>query len=497
MCTTRTLDLLVDALVATFLVSSSRAMRNLSYKTWIARSLARALLADADQPGGTRLAALRARAVATFGEEPPWLASVIAPLASLSPLRWQMLDLDALTQRILTPPHAQRPALLGNARDQDGDVGDDDDDADDLDTDEGLSFTGGGTPHIRRLILRPARMRPRPLGLDTCALPDLPTLQDLAQWLDLPLDRLLWLSPETPLGSEHYRYKLQPKRTGGLRLLEIPKVDLKRVQRTIHAGLLQHVPVHEAAHGFVADRSVATHAAAHAGQAVVIKFDVKDFFGSIRAAQVAAIWRTLGYPTGVARALATLCTHRTARMVVDRLRDDGGLDWLGAKRLRAAHLPQGAPTSPALANLCAFGLDLRLDGLAWVFGATYTRYADDLVFSGPAALRPQFRALQAWVATIAQDEGFALHPDKTRCLPQHLQQRITGVVVNAHPNTPRQDYDRLKACLHQCVHQGPASQNHAQLPDFRAHLLGRITWVKQFNAARGGKLMGLFARIHW
>lgn len=337
-------------------------------------------------------------------------------------------------------PPARRHAPGGLA-------GVDDDDADDLHTDQGLSFTGGGTPHIRRLILGPARMRPRPLGLGTCALPDLPTLQDLAQWLDLPLERFLWLSPETPLGADHYRYKLQPKRSGGLRLLEIPKVDLKRVQRAIHAGLLQHVPVHEAAHGFVAERSVATHAAAHAGQAVVIKFDLKDFFGSIRAAQVAAVWRTLGYPTGVARALATLCNHRTARMVVERMRDDGGRDWLGAKRMRTAHLPQAAPTSPALANLCAFGLDLRLDGLAWVFGATYTRYADDLVFSGPMALRPQFRALQAWVAAIAQDEGFALHPDKTRCLPQHLQQRIT--------------------------------------------------WVKQFNPARGEKLMGLFAQIAW
>lgn len=235
----------------------------------------------------------------------------------------------------------------------------------------------------------------------------------------------------------------------------------------------------------------------HTGQAVVIKFDVKDFFGSIRKAQVAAVWRTLGYPAGVAQCLATLCTHRTANMVVERLRDDGGLDWLGAKRLRAAHLPQGAPTSPALANLCAFGLDLRLDGLAWAFGARYTRYADDLVFSGPEHLRAQFRALHAWVAAIAQDEGFALHPDKTRCLPQHRQQRIRGVVVNAHANTPRQDFDRLKACLHQCVLQGPASQNPDQLADFRSHLLGRIGWVRQFNAARAAKLMGLFGRIQW
>lgn len=478
-------------------------MRDISYRTWIARSLARALLADADKPGGTRLAALQARAMAALGENPTWLHAVIAPLAALPAVRWRMLDLDALTQRILNPPHPQPPhtaSPVGSGEHDDADDGAADEDGEDLRAESPFdaAFATGMPPHIRRLILRPAHMRPRPLGLESCDLPDLPTVKDLAQWLDLPLDRLLWLSPETPLGADHYRYKLQAKRTdGGLRLLEIPKVDLKRVQRAIHAGILQHVPVHEAAHGFVAQHSVATHAAAHAGQAVVIKFDLRDFFGSIRAAQVAAVWRTLGYPVGVARCLAALCTHRTARMVVERLRDDGGLDWLGAKRLRAAHLPQGAPTSPTLANLCAFGLDLRLDGLAWAFGAAYTRYADDIVFSGPEAFRPQFRALQAWVAAIANDEGFALHPDKTRCLAQHRQQRITGVVVNTHPNTPRHDYDKLKACLHQCMLHGPASQNHDALADFRGHLLGRIAWVQQFNAARAAKLMGLFDRITW
>jgi RNA-directed DNA polymerase len=474
-------------------------MRDISYRTWIARSLARALLADADKPGGTRFAALQARAVAALGENPVWLSAVIEPLAALPTLQWQMMDLDTLTQRILTPPQARRAPAPTDDGAQDDVNGEDPEDYvdDDLPTEAGLSFADGDIPHIRRLILRPAKMRLRPLGLDTCALPDLPTVKDLTQWLDLPLDRLLWLSPETPLGADHYRYKLQPKRSGGLRLLEIPKVDLKRVQRAIHTGLLQHVPVHEAAHGFVTQRSVATHAEAHAGQAVVIKFDLRDFFGSIRAAQVTAVWRTLGYPVGVARYLTALCTHRTAQMVVERLRDDGGLDRLGAKRLRAAHLPQGAPTSPTLANLCAFGLDLRLDGLAWVFGATYTRYADDLVFSGPEALRAQFRALQAWVGEIANAEGFALHPDKTRALPHHRQQRVTGVVVNAHPNTPRQDYDRLKACLHQCVLHGPASQNPKQLADFRGHLLGRIAWVKQFNAARAEKLMGLIGRVAW
>ncbi len=442
-------------------------MRSIAYRTWIARGIARALLADTQEPSGTTAAALRARAAWALGENPAWLAALARRLAQMPAPVWQALDIAALAHRIQDCKAFER------------------------------AFEGGEPPRIRHLALSTATMRPRPLGLQACAVPPLPTVADLAQWLDVPLDRLLWLCAEPPVCTRHYRYRLLAKRRGGLRLIEIPKADLKQVQRRINTGLLQHVPVHEQAHGFVVQRSVATHAAVHSGQAVVMRFDLQDFFGSIRAARVRAVFKTLGYPEGVAHTLAMLCTHRTAPMVVERLQDDGGLSWLGAKRLTSAHLPQGAPTSPALANLCAFNLDLRLDGLAFSFGATYTRYADDLVFSGPAALCEQFRALAAWVAAIAQDEGFALNEAKTRCLPQHHQQRITGVVVNTKPQTPRDDFDRLRACLHQCALHGPASQNTTSLADFRGHLLGRIAWVGQFNAARAGKLKRLFEQIQW
>jgi RNA-directed DNA polymerase len=442
-------------------------MSELSYPTWIARGLAMALLADAQQVGGTSTAALRARAAAALGENPAWLKALVEPLAALSGVTWQQLDITTLAQRL-----------------QDAEA-------------FHLAFAEGGKPVIRQLILRPLTMRPLPLGLSGCELPALTDAVQLAQWLQLSADQLAWLAPELPLGAEHYRYQLQAKRTGGLRLLEMPKVELKRVQRRILSGLLQQVPVHEAAHGFTQGRSVISHAQSHVRQAVVIRFDLQDFFGSVNAARVRAVWHTLGYPEGVARSLTALCTHRSAEMIVQRLQDDGGLSWLGAKRLRAAHLPQGAPTSPALANLCAFNLDLRLEGLAWVFGASYTRYADDLVFSGPPLLRKQFRALWAWVAAITEDEGFTLHPDKTRCLPAHRQQRVTGVVVNTQPNMPRRDYDRLKACLHQCALHGAVSQNTTQIADFRAHLLGRVAWVHQLNPARGVKLKRLFDLVRW
>jgi RNA-directed DNA polymerase len=470
-------------------------MREASFRHLIARGLARALLADGGKAGGITLPALQARAAVALGQRPAWLGQVLEPLAILSPITWQKFDITSLARRLEESPAFD--AAFGKEDNEDEDSGSSNepqalqpnDDRDDAEPER--------PPRIRRFILRPPVMRPRPLGLEACTLPDITTDDDLARWLQLTREQLRWLAPSTPAVVEHYRYSLQAKQAGGLRLLETPKAELKRVQRHILHTLLGQVPVHEAAHGFTAGRSVKTHAAAHVGKAVVIRFDLRDFFGSVGAAHVNAVWRTLGYPEGVVRSLTTLCTHRTAGMVVERLRDDGGLDWMGAKRLASAHLPQGAPTSPALANLCAFNLDLRLEGLAWVFGATYTRYADDLVFSGAESLRRQFRALHAWVAEIVRDEGFALHPDKTRCLPRHQRQRVTGVVVNVRPNVPRDDFDRLKACLHQSVLHGPASQNKERLADFRSHLLGRIGWVGQFSTTRQARLMRLFEKIAW
>lgn len=451
--------------------------RELSYREWLARSLARALLADARQPGGTAPGALRARAAATLGGDAPWLKPLAEALGNRSQSTWRRSDLPALANAIHEMPEFD------------------------------AAFEQDKLPRVRRIILRPAEMLPRPMGLDHFALPNIPTLAELAQWLELDADRLAWLtSPAQAFrapddasvqSASHYRYQLQPKRLGGLRLLEIPKADLKRAQRRVLDDLLRHVPVHEAAHGFVPGRSVASHAAAHTGRDVVIGFDLRDFFPAVRASRVHATFRTLGYAEGVARALAALCTHRTDAAVIERLRDDGGLDWMGAKRLAAPHLPQGSPCSPALANLCAFRLDLRLEGLAWVFGATYTRYADDLVFSGPASLRAQFNALRAWVDGIAADEGFELHPRKVRCMPAHRQQRVTGVVVNDKANAPREDFDCLKAVLHRCALHGPASQNRERHADFRAYLLGRIAWIGQLNTARKTRLMRLFERIEW
>ena len=167
------------------------------------------------------------------------------------------------------------------------------------------------------------------------------------------------------------------------------------------------------------------------------------------------------------------------------------------RRLATPHLPQGAPTSPALANLAAFALDRRLAGLAASLGATYSRYADDLTLSGPVALLRAAGDARGWVAAIAAEEGFTINARKSALMTRAGRQRVCGIVVNEHPNVTRGDYDELKAILHNAARNGPVGENRAGVADFRAHLLGRIAWVESLNPSRGAKLRRRFERIAW
>src|ERR1700749_2767974 len=156
------------------------------------------------------------------------------------------------------------------------------------------------------------------------------------------------------------------------------------------------------------------------------------------------------------------------------------------------HLPQGAPTSPMLANLCAYRLDCRLAGLAKSTDAIYTRYADDLAFSGNAEFEKGVERFSAHVAAIALEEGFQVHHRKTRIMPQGVRQRLAGVVVNQHLNVARSDFDRLKAILTNCVRLGFESQNRENHPQFRVHLDGKVSFVEMVNPARGERLRRIF-----
>ncbi|HET6250976.1 MAG TPA: reverse transcriptase family protein [Tepidisphaeraceae bacterium] len=357
----------------------------------------------------------------------------------------------------------------------------------------------------RRSVRRATEVDERPAGLADIDIPRLSSGGDVARWFEIEPARLMWLADTCGRNRKHpagalrtYRHRWIPKRGRFPRLLEIPRLALKQMQRKILAEILDRIPVHPAAHGFCAGRSIVTNAALHCGKPTVLRFDLADFFPSVTSARVFGIFRTIGYPPDVARIFMGLCTTQLPADVWEARPDArDGADFIIRQRLITRHLPQGAPTSPVLANLTAHRLDRRLSGLAREAGATYTRYADDLTFSGGPNLARCRKRLGDYIALIAHEEGFALNFRKTRILRAGGRQRITGVVVNVHPNIPRDEFDHLKAILTNCARHGPDSQNRDGHADFRAHLSGKIAHVANINPARGEKLQRIFARIAW
>jgi len=329
-------------------------------------------------------------------------------------------------------------------------------------------------------------------------LPAIETAGALAQWLGVTDDELEWFADLKGLGGklgrprlEHYSYQILHKRGGGVRLLESPKPRLKELQRQILTAILDRVPAHIAAHGFVKGRSIATFARPHTNQQVLLRLDLSNFFPAFPGARAQALFRTLGYPEAVAARLAGIATNAAPRMV-----------WRGeAPELRALygwpHLPQGAPTSPALANLMAYRLDCRLAGLARCAHAVYTRYADDLAFSGGEALARGVERFAAHAAAIAMEEGFAVNHRKTRVMRQGVRQQLAGVVVNRKVGLRRSELEALEATLTNCVRHGPASQNRSAVPDFRAHLEGRVGFVEMIDAPKAERLRRLLTAIEW
>ena len=202
--------------------------------------------------------------------------------------------------------------------------------------------------------------------------------------------------------SEHYREFWMRKRKGGYRMISAPDKELQSIQTTINSRILSSVTmIHPAAVGFRSGHSVVDNASPHLGKRYVLKMDIHDFFGSIRSPRVRQTFKKIGYPENVSKVLGALCClHR--------------------------HLPQGAPTSPALSNIVGYEMDRKLAALAAEYGVTYTRYADDLTFSGDVFPKEQ---IIPQVKRIIRDEKFEPNHKKTHFMNQSSRKIITGVSV--------------------------------------------------------------------
>lgn len=330
---------------------------------------------------------------------------------------------------------------------------------------------------------------------------------ELAAAMERSPRELFWLAdPHRRVARRggHYQAIARRKRDGRVRLVLAPRMHLKAVQRWILRTILDRVEPHPAAHGFRRGRSIRSHARTHQRPAVLVQCDLENWFHQFTYLRVRALFQRLGYGRPVARLLALLCTA-PVRELTPAIQQATGLTeaevaaaTTQAKRgTRHALLPQGAPTSPILANLCSIGLDRRLAALAQRYGARYSRYADDCAFSGRGRIATETTHFVGELLQCIGQHGQAPSPGKLWIRRPGSQQLVTGLVVNDAVRVPRREVRRLRAILHNCTVHGPAAQNRDDHPAFAAHLLGRIAHVAAADAAQGAALRRAFDQITW
>jgi len=296
-----------------------------------------------------------------------------------------------------------------------------------------------GTLRTRNRALRD--LKPDEAQLQRYGLPLWHTEEDLAKALDVSVSRLRHYAIHRQRERvSHYVQFAVPKRDGSERLILAPKTRLKAMQRILLKVLVDKLPVSDHAHGFRTGRSIRSNAQQHVGKRVVVKMDIRDFFPSVHVGRVRGLLIALGYGYPVAATLAVLMTEAQRQPV----EEDGVLYQVP---VGARHCVQGAPTSPGVCNSVLLTLDHRLAGLARRFGFAYSRYADDLTFSGDdeAAVHGLIRI----AGSILRDEGFQANRAKTRILRSGARQSVAGVVVNRELGLSRQERRRIRAALHQ------------------------------------------------
>lgn len=318
-------------------------------------------------------------------------------------------------------------------------------------------------------------------------LPVLSNAAELAAAMGVTLNELRFLTYSNQVARIcHYQHFAIQKKSGGVRLISAPMPRLKRLQYWVLDNILQPLELTEQAHGFVKGRSIVSNARPHVGQKVVINMDLQDFFPTVTYPRILGTFAQLGYNREVAALLALLCSEPDTQIV----EMDGKRYYLNQSTRR---LPQGAPTSPALSNVICRRLDRRLQGLAHKHGFTYTRYADDLTFSGDDSTA--IRALLHWARATVTEEGFNPHPDKTRIMQQGRRQEVTGIVVNQQLSLERQALKRFRALLFQIEKDGYAGKSWGNGCNLLASIKSYAHYVRMVHPEKGERFLAQIAVI--
>ncbi len=325
--------------------------------------------------------------------------------------------------------------------------------------------------------------------LEEKQLPLLPSAQDLANQLGISMSKLKWLTYHRGTATLcHYTQFTIPKKNGGTREISAPKPDLRKAQSWIKTNILDQIPVHELAYGFVSGKNIVDNARQHLQKAAVVKMDLKDFFPTITFRRVKGLFQSFGYSGQVSTLLALLCTEPPRKQV----KFDGKYYYVA---IGERQLPQGACTSPGITNLICRRLDDLLNQLASLYDFTYTRYADDLTFSCNKHGLGQIGRLIHETKNIVHFEGFYINEEKTRILRSASRQKVTGIVVNEKPNISRKELRAFRALLHNVEKNGLQEENRNKHQDFWGYIQGYANYISMVRPDLSQKLAEQLQRI--
>ena len=321
------------------------------------------------------------------------------------------------------------------------------------------------------------------------------SLKHLAEQLSVNYDELSYLMR---FRDGYYSYYLIKKKRGGKRRIVVPYDNLKRIQRWILDNILEKEKVHPSCKGFIKGSNTLGNAKVHVRKKYIRKFDLKDFFESIDVRRVYGLFREIGYSPAVSNDLASLCTIKINDEKYKAMPPYKKL-WFG--HLNACSYPvlaQGAPTSPALANLICRKMDSRLEKFAIKNGLHYTRYSDDMTFSGDdLAKLPK----AVFVMKIVREEGLQLNHKKTGTYGRDSRQEVTGVLVDGDlPRVPQKFKRQIYRHLHFCKKFGTWQHFEHVMPGVghaRQWLYGKIFYVNSIEPEEGKKMLALADGLDW
>jgi len=310
-----------------------------------------------------------------------------------------------------------------------------------------------------------------------------------------------------------FRIRKRPSYPGEerFRVIAVPNPGLLRTQRWITQRILAHAKPHAASVAYRKRDTIVAAAKPHCGCRWLIKMDVRNFFESISEIAVYKVFRSLGYQALIAFEMTRICTRLgapTRLRNADRWRSHM---WkrptiVAYATMRMGHLPQGAPTSPMLANLALRGFDQAVSAIANRYGLIYTRYADDLALSTDDVHFSRERC-QAAIGEIYAEMGRAgLSPNvtKTRVTPPGARKIVLGLLVDGEqPRLPREFKTKMRQHIHFLMRPDVGPSQHAYARGFASviglkhHLWGLVSFAKQVEPEYGVACAKKVREVFW